>query len=475
MLPHEELSNLRKSGQIDEAYERGKNLLENHPNDRYIKNIFGWVLHDKVKRLVESANQSQAEQSNILENKLRELLVDYYRLDLSKPDLLFSRLIFQALRFPGNLSFFPKFVKWAGIDSFSQEDFKPSTGSDGKVYKSLIEKTAIKVGKIVSETTSQSSPDTQELRSFAIALMDAALERATLQEPEWLNYRKALLLRDLGRAEEAQSLLIRFIQRKRSDFWSWRALSEVVEASNPALALSLCAKAYLTCHNLSFGIGVFEDLSRLAVAQHRYRLAKWSANQAFRIRNENGWRISQSLRDLLDADWYKQVDDLPNPEEALSHLSEDAERIIWASCPRYKANYLGTFSSKSGKTMLKVGLSFDGEPQEVVSPARELLKGWELVFGDPVTVVIDEDSDRRTVVAVEKREAGTPFDSMSRRTGQIRLTEAGFGFMDDIHIPKYLGDNLESGQIVSLVFVKKLDKKRNRPGLSAIAILDEMN
>lgn len=115
----------------------------------------------------------------------------------------------------------------------------------------------------------------------------------------------------------------------------------------------------------------------------------------------------------------------------------------------------------------------NGESEELSSPARGLLNNLNLGFGDPVRVTVDESSDRQTIIVVEKRESGKPFDSMPRKAGQFHLNQGGFGFVDDVYVPYDLANQLEDRQMVNLVVVKKLDKKKNRWGLSAIAVLED--
>lgn len=474
MARHQEIKDLRKSGRLDEAYTRGKELLNDHPEDRSIREEFGWVLYGKVKKFVEIANQPQASQTDI-SNKLRETLREYYKLKLSRPALLFSLLLSQILRFSGDLKFLPKFMEWAGTNSFRQEDLETSTSNNGQVFESLVEKAAREVGKISSELTIEDYSDIQELQGFAVTLIDYALERTIVQKPEWLIYRKALLLKNLGKLDEAQSLLISFVQQKRGDFWAWHALAKVIEISDPALALALCSKACLTCKDLNFGVSVFEDLSRLAASQDEKQLAKWSAEQAFAIRNKNEWRIPQSLRNLLNTSWYSHNESVSNPQEELLRVAADAERIIWANYPKYNANYLGTFLTRNEKRMVKFGLLSNAESEELISPERGLLNNISLTFGDPVTVTVDESRDRPTVVVVEKRDSGKVFDSMFCKTGQVHLKQGGFGFMDDIYIPHGLASKLNDEQLVSLAVVKKFDKRKNRWGLAAIAVIDELS
>lgn len=475
MSLHQEITNLRKSGKLNEAYTRGQELLGEYPNDNYIKNSFGWVLYEKLKESVEEANQSQSAHKYNSASKLREILVEYYKLNLSRPDLLFSLLLSQTLRFSGDLKFLPKFMVWAGTDSFRQEDLETSTSNNGQVFESLVEKVAREVGKISSELTIEDYSDVRELQNFAVTFIDYALERAIVKKPEWLIYRKALLLKNLGKPDEAQSLLIHFVKQKRGDFWAWHALAKVIENSDPAVALALCSKAYLTCKDLNFGVSLFEDLSRLAASQDEKQLAKWSAEQAFTIRNNNGWKIPQSLRNLLSTSWYSHNESVPNPQDKLLRIAASAEKIIWASCPKYNANYLGTFLTKNEKKMVKFGLLSNGESEELVSPERGLLNSLSLTFGEPVTVTVDESTERPTVVVVEKRESGKVFDSMLCKTGRVHLKQGGFGFLDDIYIPHDLASKLNDGELVCLAVVKKFDKKKNRWGLTAIAAIDELS
>ncbi|MDX2256320.1 MAG: hypothetical protein NW214_12460 [Pseudanabaenaceae cyanobacterium bins.39] len=263
-----------------------------------------------------------------------------------------------------------------------------------------------------------------------------------------------------------------FVQQKRSDYWTWHALAKVVEASDPKLSLALCAKACLTCKDENFGVNVFEDLSRLAHQQNEIQIAKWSAKQAFDIRNRNEWKIPQSLRNLINSDWYVHEESILDAKEALSHLAVDAEAIIWSQYPKYDANYLDTFLTPKGSKMVKFAIKSNGDAQEIASPERGILNNLALAFGDPVMVTIDESGDRPTVVAVKKRESGQPFDIMSRCSGQFKLKPAGFGFVGDVYVPHELACQLEDNQIVNFVTTKRFDKKKNKWSLNAIAILE---
>ena len=467
----QEITALRRVGKLQEAYTKGYEFLKEKPEDKYVANAIGWVLYEKIKKLIVAVGESESS-SEQFSYQLRDILKEYARLNVTRPDLLFSLVVSQTLRFPIELKFFPKFMKWAGVDSFREEDFQTQTGNDDKVFEPLVEKVARTTGKIARDLTLQDYPDLREVQSFAITMIDLALVRAKVQKPEWLHYHKALLLHQLGKSEDSQKLLTSFVQQKRSDYWTWHALAKVVEASDMKLALALCAKACLTCKDENFGVNVFEDLSRLAHQQNEIQIAKWSAKQAFDIRNRNEWKIPQSLRNLINSAWYVHDESMPDTKEALSHLAVDAEAIIWSQCPKYDANYLDTFLTPKGSKMVKFAIKSNGDSQELASPERGMLNNLALAFGDPVMVTVDESGDRPTVVAVKKRESGQPFDIMSRCSGQFKLKPAGLGFVGDVYVSHELASQLEDNQIVNLVTAKRFDKRRNRWSLNAIAILE---
>lgn len=384
-------------------------------------------LYAEVKELVAKTRKLHADHNNYqigqLAKQLRELLREYAKLRLPRPDFYFSLILFQTLRFPQELEWLPAFMKWAGLQSFRAEDYRAQPGPNDKPFEPLIETAARKVAKIALDSNDVSH------KEFAIQLIDQALDKAEIQASNWLSYRKALLLHSLGQIEEAKQLLMFFVKDNRNQYWAWHALAKVVGDADRTLALALCAKACLTCRDLNFGVNVFEDLSRLAAAQGQTQLAKWAASQAFTIRHNNRWQIPQSLRELLNAGWYAHGENLSYPEAVLTSIAADAEKVIWSSCPRYDANYLGIFTTANGKQMAKFGVFDQENCQEISGSARELLHNLNLVLGDPVTVTVDNSGDRLTAVVVKKRDYGQPFDQLERLYGILDRHRDGKAFV----------------------------------------------
>lgn len=536
MYPNQEISSLRKSGRVDDAYRRGHELLRDHPDDYYLRNIFGWVLYDKVKLVVDRARTHQGNAGSAA-GEVRALLREYARLDLPRPELLFSLLLSQVLRVPGKLDFLPAFMLWAGLGCFRPEDFQAQESKDGDmVFEPLVEKAARAVAKFVRGGNDDS------LKNFAVEMLDKAIAECEVQGLPWLHYSKALLFGELGRTDDARALLLPFVREKRADFWAWHALSKIEEAEDASLALALCARACLTCKDAKFGLSVFEDLARLAVAVERFDLAKWSADRAVSIRQENGWRIPESLRTLAESDWYRSAPELANAASELENCARAADRVVYRDCPRVPASFLGTFKAKSGKLMAKVAIRDDCHSIEMVSPAKGLVDGDTFHVGESVTVGILREEHRSSFIEITPRAEGEPFDCLesiygvvdhlnqekrlvsvyvtatefcllpfrdfesvsgwkpgspvemlcthsddrlrpyhaeisrfqetewvSRVSGEISVHPKGFAFVNDVFVPPHLAKLYEDGREVSLLAVRKINKKTNSLGWTAIA------
>lgn len=130
-----------------------------------------------MKNLVTTTKKSQSADEGSSSN-LRKMLLEYAKLEVTRPDLLFSLLLSQVLQFPSELKFLPKFMMWAGVNSFRAEDFQTQTGNDDKVFESLVEKVARTTGKTSRDLTLQDYSNFREVQDFAITLIDFALEKA---------------------------------------------------------------------------------------------------------------------------------------------------------------------------------------------------------------------------------------------------------------------------------------------------------
>ena len=415
MRPFEEIYALRKEGKVEEAYLQGYELLEEKPQDTYLKQAIAWVLFDKIKEHANDVKQDES-RAPAAASQVRELLKKFARLSLSRPDLCFSLILVQIMRLPNeNLNFLPSFLYWAGIDAYREEDYiaDRQEGSDN-VFDPLIERAARTAGKIAS------GMDQENIREFTIALIDRTLEKAENQREEWLHYHKSSLLHSFGKVEEAVELLTPFVRGNQTAFWAWHALFKVLRQQDPELSLALCSKACILCKDPKFGLRLYPDFAPIAVASGQATLAKWAVDRALQTRIKKGWRIPPDLQVLIESAWYQSAIKPDNPVEELQKLAEPANRFLYSDCPAYEGTYLGTFETKTGKTMVKVSLKVSGQFQEEVTPAKLLSEHDQFNLGAPVIVGLFETKQWSTIISMQPRPEGKSFDCLEAIYGVLK-------------------------------------------------------
>lgn len=414
------VKDLRKAGHIEEAYRLGRQALGEYPDDWSVRGAFGWVLYDKIKasaRLIKEGGHQASNERRELHRLVREYAEHEYR----RPDLLFSMILAQLIPVSGELRWFSGLVKWAHPDLFLEDDYHPQVGEDGKVFEALAARCARSVAK-----QAQDSGDIAE-QELAIAIIEDVLERGDPSKPEWLVYRKALLLIQLVRHDQARDLLLPFVQEKHRESWSWHGLAKAEERRDSDLALALCARAWLNVREPVFGLGVLPDFARMAADAGDYAVARWAVDEAVSIRIANRFRLTEELQELLDSAWYKSATTLEAPRERLATLAARSEQVVYGSLPRSPATFLGTFANKQGALRAKFAARGDDTSEELSTGIGGRLDVASLVLGEPVWLITVECDGRADIVHVEKREDGECFDCLDVVCGVVDHQNADKG------------------------------------------------
>ncbi len=442
--PNQQIHALRKSGRIDEAYQLGQDLLARYPDDNYLRNAFGWVLYDKAK-LVASQLASAFHDAGRLAGRLESILKSYSQLDLERPDLLFSLLVQIVVHMDPPPKFLPRILQWAGVTSFRPEDFAAQKGREKDVvYPPLVEKVATSVAKVLGGSETGVAD-----KEFAIALIDLALEKSQAQRPIWLRYRKALLLADLGKTLQARKLLLPVVRQKSGEFWAWHALARIERRRDPNMALALCAKALAICHDEGFAVRVLTDVAELAVELGRNDLAKWAVDRQMAVRQERGWKVSESLLGLTTTEWYRASETLKDSKHVLGDLSAPAEEVLWEGSWQ-ESCFLEEFVSKNGKRLMKVGLKDGLDTVESVIRADQLEDSPELKAGAPLLAAVENEPGRIQLLAIKHRPEGVAYDC---------LMEV-YGVLDHHNPTKELASVYVSASDFCLLYYKKFESAK---------------
>lgn len=412
MRPDQEVTALRKSGKVDEAYARARELLGVNPQDKYLKQALGWVLYEKVKAL-RSREDDYKGRLSALGSEVHDILGEYAKLDLERPEMLFSFLVIQVIGFDATFPWLSGFIKWAGgLDAFRAEDLKPSANSRGDEFQALVGRVAIAVAKAAEST------DTREDDEFALQFIDSVLDRAEIQDTKWLEYRKAMLLTSLGRGEDAEPILLRFVRDNSRDFFGWHALALVEEERDPRNALALCASAWLRVGKPEFGLKVLADMGRIAAGLEMYDIAKWAVEECIKVRNQKGYGIPGKVQELAGAEWMDEAA-LDDATASLEELARGATSFVYTDLPFHDATFVEVFEGKEHRRFAKFALRRGDGPATVVFPERDVQAGEALVAGAPVSLKVREHRGRVTLLDLKSRRDGKPFDCLDSIVGVV--------------------------------------------------------
>jgi len=410
--PSQEVKRLRKGGKLKDARARAEELLKEHPEDPYLQGEFGWTIYDEVKACVQGLVNQDGQYGNVSTESLHRLLREYANLKLlERPSLLFSCLLGQLVRLDTAPSWLVSLLLWADPAVFRDEDMKPQTAPDGTTYASLAEKVALATGKAL--TSEEDSTDEQS--RFGVNLIDLVLEgvrEADIRNPEWLRYRKALLLSRLGEVVNARSLLLPIVRAKAMEWWVWEHWADLEEPEDSQLAHALLCQAAILVKDKAKAVKLYEKLARSFFVRDDFELAKWAAEKSLSIRQERQWSIPESLRTLVESDWYQQASEAHGVAAELARRAEPCKSRLYDDCPRREATYLGKFESKREQELALFTLRDATKAKKVVCPASRITIPPNLEVGTPVVLVVDESAEGVYVLAIEGRPEGQRFDCL---------------------------------------------------------------
>ena len=395
MYPYEELHQLRASGQVERAYIRGSELLARHADDPQLRLEHGWVLYDRAKQIInESGNP----------DSISELLQEFDRLNVRKPNQLFSKLVKQCLLLDPLPGMLPEFLMSAGLDAYRREDYvAPVSQASKKRLPSLVEKAAAAMGRLLSESEAFS----QQVQQFALEFVEMTLDRAQVRDFHVLRYHKALILGRLGKIIQACETMKWVVKTKIDEHWSWQALARLEAARDISRALDLSVRAYLLCDREQYVVQLLSDIRIMSESIEDYEMARWAGDKEFDIRLKNGWKIFPPLADIESFQWYRTAKEIANLDERLADMAASAEKQLFAG-GWVDGNIIGTFESKAGTHLLKVWLA-EGH-NELVSPVAISPELSAKPVGTPVQAIVHDMGRYPKLLRLRLRPDGELYD-----------------------------------------------------------------
>lgn len=256
-----EITELRKSGKLQEATAAAEELFSNHP-DKYSAGALFWCLFAAFKKQEERQAKVTVTRMKDLftaycaDDKMlagwliyatlritrpddvtarKTLLMNYLNLGMPRPSSLHSLILSEAIVVEKNTPLLFRirdFVRLWGLDNLREEDWKQFKTDKGITMPSTVEKLITVYAKEL-RTDHVAAPE-----KFS-ALLDKAMER--YPDSQNLPHDKALVLMSLGDKDGAIDYYRKLLSRYPSKGYLWAQLSELID--NPETKMGMLVKA----------------------------------------------------------------------------------------------------------------------------------------------------------------------------------------------------------------------------------------
>ena len=458
------ISELRKSGKLDEAWNVGCPAVQENPNDNYLKGSFFWVCYGYLKQLQNTITQRGKTNGNYHPNQAEADRINFF-LDwivwLAIPPGGYEHrslmLIFQK-----NLDAFPKLVHLlfsCRASLFEESDKIPYQSERGE-SPSLMLSFARKVasGWLNHEWLRQI--DLAEIRQFFALVRREAKDR---QHIMWLDYDEAKCLVASGNAADARAFIIPVLKKKQTETWAWGALAATYINNEPDTAITLFAQAINYCHDDKFALKPLKGLAPLLAAKGYGPQASMCVQRAVNCYQDNGWNIKQDLIKLQQQHWFDASVNISELSSFLQQQSKGALDLLHGPAQQFCGLVVNLHKSGKG---LHLYLS---ERESISVPLHVIKDRVKPKIGDYLLVKLAGEGEDKSVLAAETT-AEQNIPGVETYSDQLRVTDKGFGFVGDTFVPPFLIRDGMDAQKVEVIRYKDFDKKKGKPGWRALTI-----
>lgn len=450
-----QITHLRKSGDLQAAWDLGCPAVQENPNDNYLKGSFFWVCYAFLKQIEEGIkNRSEKNNGNYTPNETELERINFYLdwivwLNIPPGGFEYRSLL---LLFQKNLESIPKLISVLlkiYNNLFDEEDRVPYINDKGE-SPSLMLKFARKVAKAWMEKEEVRQMDTENLLALFKFVRNECKDR---QQIIWLDYDEAKCLIMAGKLAQAREFIIPVLLKKQNESWAWGALAATYRKEDPAIAITLFCKALTHTHDEKFALPLLKGLAPLLAANGQLAVASMCVRSAIDCYVNNGWKVKPELEKLSAQAWYDNSVNTSELSQYYKVHSEGAVDFLHGPSEQYVA--IISSVHQSGK-----GFDAYNSRTKKFGVRLSLFKSKNKPkAGDYVQITLS--ASNQEVISAEPC-VSIQLDDVSTETGELRMAAGGFGFVNDCFIPPYLITEGVAGKQVNVTKVYDFNKKKSQ-------------
>lgn len=499
----QEITQLRKSGQLEEALQLANQALETEPDNIWNKRAVAWVFYEYLKQYAqpESYNDFKENLSKIKDlalpedekmvfdncawqigsvvfalnkteqidypkiNELFKIVKDFH---FTKPSEAYSFIYKAFHKGYQNWSKYLEFADWWNFKNFRSEDYLKEEFNDRKIMaiaeqafiaysKKLLE------GEAVDPFGQQRAVDKNKIRSFLPQLDKIIDERPEYQYPP---YFKAKLLLALGDEENILSSFLPFAKQKRNDFWVWEVMAEIFPDEKEIQFACYCKALSLKTPE-DYLVKLRQTFAGMLVKRQMYNEAKTEIHKVITTREKEGWKLPNQIKQWTEQDWYKTATPKEDNIDLYNQHVKKAEEILFQDIPEEVIAVEFVNENKNILNFVK-----DKQKFGFFNYSGQLDKPQ---IGDLLKVRFNGEGQDGffKILSAKKAESNMTSEAIREFEGSLKvISPQNFGFADDVFIePKPIQDNnLTDGQTLKGKAILSFNKKKNEWGWKAITI-----
>lgn len=486
---------LRKSGNLNDAFQQSKDWVTTEPKNVWAKRALAWVIYDLTKQEVLNNNWEQfnanidelisleLEQeeemvftnfafqigkmifATLRDNPLREndfktFFEKISSLPFPKPSDAYSFLLKAFHKAFKETTYYLSFSEQWDLQNLRAEDFEKTQLEGGKSIMSIGEQVIIAQSKSLLEGDfDEMNPfgakiiNTDKVESF-LPLLDSIIEK--YPRLKYSTYYKGKLLMSIGSNESALEAFLPFARKNQNHFWVWDILGDFYYAkSDLEKSISIYAAALACKSPREFLVKVKEKLAKLLVQTEQYKFAKIEIEEIASIRQANDWRLSNDIKKWQQSEWYNATETARNNRSFYAKNYSMSLKLLYPNL-----------------THEIVAINYVNEDRRMANWVRnESRSGFfrydsffrNIRVGDSLKLGFHKSGNKEILITAEK----TDKISVSVKTvkGNLKLHPSGnFGFIEDVFVPGYLLKNFNEGIKLSVTAVLSYEKKKEKWG-----------
>ncbi len=491
-MSFKEVNSLRKSGDLEEAFQMATADLQEEPENIWAIRAIGWVYYEFSKKAVE--NDDKADFLNHLEkikilklppgetmladslawqigkllyrnrinpshlDRLFKLIKD---LPFSKPKEQYSFMIKAFGKYALEWDGFLDFVEWWDLSNFQDADYVEFVTEKGNKIPSTVESVYIKVSKNLLVKPY----DLDAIRAFLPKIAKVANTYKNMQYPP---YYHAKLLIALGDKQHFMEAFLPFARKKKNDFWVWDLMGEAYVHGSTEYFSCLCKS--LACGAPDkFIINVREKLASVFVARKMLPEAKHEYNKIIETRKKEGWPLTKKHQDWPSQHWWQQTTAARSNTGIYESNGQTAMSLLFANTPEeiLCVEFVNPEKSVINFVVSKQKYGFTSYRGLNIKPKAGDV--FAVRFADKT----DDKSSFYKLLSISETDKVPPAETYKKTEGLLQIRPGNsFGFVNNIFVPPQLvkKHELQNGASIKGIALQTYNSRRREWGWGLIAI-----